>query len=78
MTLLKSPIEYLKGVGPQRAEVLRAELGLQTFNDLLHYFPYRYIDRSQIHQIRDINANTQFIQIKGKIEGFKIEGASRA
>lgn len=77
MSLLKSPIEYLKGVGPQRAEVLRAELGLQTFNDLLHYFPYRYIDRSQIHQIRDINANTQFIQIKGKIEGFKIEGAGR-
>lgn len=78
MSLLKSPIEYLKGVGPQRAEVLRAELGIQTFSDLLHYFPYRYIDRSQIHQIRDINANTQFIQIKGKIEGFKIEGAGRA
>ena len=78
MSLLKSPIEYLKGVGPQRAEVLRAELGIQTFSDLLHYFPYRYIDRSQIHQIRDINANTQFIQIKGKIEGFKIEGVGRA
>lgn len=77
MSLLKSPIEYLKGVGPQRGEVFRTELEVSTFDDLLHYFPYRYIDRSQIHQIRDIHANTQFIQLKGKIEGFKIEGIGR-
>lgn len=77
MSLFKSPIEYLKGVGPQRAETLRAELEVNTFDDLLHYFPYRYIDRSQFHHIRDINDNTQFIQLKGKIEGFKMEGFSR-
>ncbi|HEY0262572.1 MAG TPA: ATP-dependent DNA helicase RecG [Chitinophagales bacterium] len=77
VSLFKSPIEYLKGVGPQRGETLRVELGVSTFDDLLHYFPYRYIDRSQFHKIRDINDNTQFIQIKGKIEGFKIEGIGR-
>jgi ATP-dependent DNA helicase RecG len=77
MSFLTSPIEYLKGVGPQRAEVMRKELEIHTFGDLLHYFPYRYVDRSQIFQIRDINPNTQFIQLKGEMESFKMEGAGR-
>ncbi len=69
--LLQSPIEYLKGVGPQKGEVLRKELHLSTFGDLLNYFPFRYVDRSVIHQVRDINHYTQFIQLKGKIDGFR-------
>ena len=50
--LLQSPIEYLKGVGPQRGEVLRKELGINTFGDLLAHYPFRYVDRSIIHQIK--------------------------
>ncbi len=75
---LTSPIEYLKGVGPQRGEVLRKELEIDTFGDLLHYYPFRYVDRSVIHRIRDINFNTQYIQLKGKINYFEMAGKGRA
>jgi len=77
MSFLSSPIEYLKGVGPQRAEVLRKELDIHTFNDLLHYFPYRYMDRSQIHTVDEINFHTQFIQLKGIINNFKMESTGK-
>ncbi|MEO9257339.1 MAG: hypothetical protein ABI207_03095, partial [Crocinitomicaceae bacterium] len=53
-TILDTPIEYLKGAGPQRADILRKEAGIFTFRDLLFYFPFRYIDRSVIHQVKDI------------------------
>ena len=46
--ILSSPIEYLKGVGPQRAIILRKELGIDTFRDLLELYPYRHLDKSQI------------------------------
>ncbi len=74
---LQTPIEYLKGVGPQRGELLRKELDLHTFGDLLKYYPFRYVDRSIIHHIRDITDFTQFIQLKGKITGFRQAGAGR-
>ena len=74
---LSSPIEYLKGVGPQRGEILRKELHIDTFSDLLHYYPFRYIDRSVIHRISDINEHTQYIQLKGKINYFEMAGAGR-
>jgi ATP-dependent DNA helicase RecG len=74
---LQTPIEYLKGVGPQRGELLRKELGIHTFGDLLKYYPFRYVDRSVIHHIRDINHLTQYIQLKGKISGFRMAGTGR-
>lgn len=70
-TLLQSKIEYLKGVGPQRGEMLQKELHIHTFADLLAYYPFRYVDRSVIHKIRDLNPLTQYIQLKGKITGFR-------
>jgi ATP-dependent DNA helicase RecG len=76
--LLQSPIEYLKGVGPQRGEVLRKELGINTFGDLLAHYPFRYVDRSIIHQIKQITPLTQFIQLKGKISGFKQIGKKQS
>ena len=76
-TLLQSPIEFLKGVGPLRGEILRKELHLQTFGDLLVHYPFRYIDRSVIHKVSEINPLTQFIQLKGKINGFKILGEGK-
>ncbi len=70
-SFLQSPIEYLKGVGPQRGELLRSELDVATFGDLLHYYPFRYVDRSVVHQVKDLNPLTQFIQLKGKLTGFR-------
>ena len=77
MNYLQTPIEYLKGVGPQRAELIKKELEIYTFDDLLHYYPFRYADRSKIHTIKEINPFTQFIQLRGVVKGFKMEGAGR-
>jgi ATP-dependent DNA helicase RecG len=77
-TFLSTPIEYLKGVGPQRAEVLRREMEIDTFRDLLYYYPFRYVDRSVIHRVSDINFNTQYIQLKGKINYFDMVGTGRS
>ena len=77
-TFLSTPIEYLKGVGPQRGEVLRKEMEIDTFRDLLYYYPFRYVDRSVIHRVSDINFNTQYIQLKGKINYFDMVGTGRS
>ena len=65
--MLDKDILYLKGVGPQRAEVLKAELGIATWEDLLEYFPFRYIDRSQIMRIADIQSEAANVQLIGQI-----------
>lgn len=72
-TLLTS-IEYLKSVGPQRADFLKKELQIATYADLLSYYPFRYVDRSKIYGIRDIGPQTQYIQLKGKIGSFRTMG----
>ena len=76
-SLLDTPIEYLKGVGPQRAEVLKKELQIFTFNDLLTYYPFRYVDRTKFYKIKELNPDLAYVQIKGKIENFEIVGKSR-
>ncbi|MBC7849302.1 MAG: ATP-dependent DNA helicase RecG, partial [Chitinophagaceae bacterium] len=65
--ILSNPIEYLKGVGPQRAELLKKELSIFTFKDLLEHFPYRYVDRTQLNSINEIYPGTEFIQVAGKL-----------
>ena len=70
-TILDTEIKYLPGVGPQREKMLRDELGIHTFNDLLQYFPYKYIDRSKIYRIREVTTEMPYIQIKGHIMGFE-------
>lgn len=65
--LLDTPIEYLKGVGPQRAELLKKELQIFTFGDLLNHFPFRYIDKTRVHLVSEISPDAVFIQIKGKL-----------
>ena len=67
MDVLQTPIEYLKGVGPNRANLLKQELNLHTFQDLLHLFPHRYIDRSTFYKIKDLPRNASEVQIKGHI-----------
>ena len=64
---LNTSISYLKGVGPARADLLKSELGIRTFGDLLNFFPNRYIDRSQFIQISQLQQNSSEIQILGKI-----------
>ena len=74
---LQTPIVYLKGVGPSRAELLQKELEIFTFNDLLFHFPYRHLDRSKIYRISEIDAATAYVQLRGKILQFKQLGAGR-
>ena len=76
-TLLQTPIDYLKGVGPSRAEVLRKELGIQTYQDLIHLFPNRYIDRTRFYKVSELQASNAEIQIVGQITGFKEIGQKR-
>ena len=72
--ILAHPIEYLKGVGPQRADLLKKELGIFTFNDLLHHFPYRHIDKTKIHPIIDLTPAVEFAQIKGTLVYYEFIG----
>jgi ATP-dependent DNA helicase RecG len=72
---LDTDIMYLKGVGPKRAEVLKSELGIFNIQDLLYHFPYKYIDKSKTHLIKEISATSAHIQLKGKITGFRTEGS---
>lgn len=67
MDVLQTPIEYLKGVGPTRANLLKQELNIHTFQDLLHFFPNRYIDRSAFYKIKDLSKNTSEVQLIGEI-----------
>jgi ATP-dependent DNA helicase RecG len=78
-SILSSPIEYLKGVGPQRAMILRKELGIDSFGDLLELYPYRHLDKSRVSLISDISTSTEFILIAGSLGTFQIlgEGKSR-
>jgi ATP-dependent DNA helicase RecG len=64
---LRTPIEFLKGVGPVRADILQKEIGIYTFSDLLNYFPFRYIDRSFYHQVADLPFVNSHAQLRGTI-----------
>jgi ATP-dependent DNA helicase RecG len=76
--MLDSPIEFLKGVGPQRGELLRAELGITTFGDLLFHFPFRYIDRSRFHRVREITDDLQQVQLRGVLSQPYLVGEKQA
>lgn len=77
MSYLKTSIEYLKGVGTARAELLKKELGIFTLSDLLFHFPYRHIDRSQVYSIKDIHVDLPYIQLKGKISHLRQVGQKK-
>ena len=78
MAILENPIEYLKGVGPTRAELLKKELSIYTFSDLLYHFPFRYIDKSLIYNICDLSEDLPYIQLRGKIIKFEEKGKFRS
>ena len=64
---LQTPVVYLKGVGPNRAETLKSELGVSTYQDLLNLFPNRYIDKTQYYKIGQLQRSNADVQIIGKI-----------
>lgn len=70
-------IKFLPGVGPKRAETLNKEAGIFSVHDLLYYFPYKYVDRSRIYQIRELDGNMPYIQLKGQILSFETLGEGR-
>ena len=74
---METPIEFLKGVGPKRADILRKEFEIFTFEDLLLYYPYRHIDKSKIYHIADIQSEGAYIQLKGKIVSCELVGQQR-
>lgn len=71
---LNQDIKFLTGVGPKKAELLISELGIYTFNDLLYYFPYKYIDRTKYYKVSEVTGNMPYVQIIGKIESFEKVG----
>lgn len=76
-SFMDTKVEFLKGVGPAKAKLLNEELGIQTFNDLIQHFPFRYEDRSQFQTISQIQPETENVQIKGVIDRLEVVGAAR-
>ena len=76
--ILSNPIEYLKGVGPQRADLLKKELEIFTFRDLLELFPYRHVDRTKVNLISEVTAFTEYIQVAGRLQNIAIIGDKRS
>jgi ATP-dependent DNA helicase RecG len=75
---LETPVEFLKGVGPKRAELLRSELNVRTFGDLITYYPFRYVDRSRIYKISEIEPDLAFVQLRGTLSNIRIIGEKKA
>ncbi|MGL4598072.1 MAG: ATP-dependent DNA helicase RecG, partial [Bacteroidia bacterium] len=76
-SLLDTPIEHLKGVGPERAKLLKSELEIITYGDLLRWYPYRYVDRTRFYTTREISPDLPYIQLRGQILDVKIVGQKR-
>lgn len=75
--ILSSPIEFLKGVGPLRADILKKELQIFTFRDLLDHFPLRHIDRTKITQLASVSPSMEYIQVAGTIQSMQVLGENR-
>jgi ATP-dependent DNA helicase RecG len=74
---LQTPIDYLKGIGPSRADLLKKELGIYTYQDLMNLFPNRYLDRTQYYKINQLQNNNSEVQIIGQIVDIQEAGQSR-
>ncbi|MBE6301754.1 MAG: ATP-dependent DNA helicase RecG [Parabacteroides distasonis] len=77
LELDKRSIMYLPGVGPKKAEILRKEIDVSSYEDLLYYFPYKYIDRSRFYKVAEINGDMPYIQLRGRILFFDTLGEGR-
>ena len=77
-SFLNTPVEYLKSVGPQRGELLKKELRIFRYADLLSYYPFRYVDRTKFYKINEINTDLPYVQLRGKIVHTEMIGVKRA
>ena len=75
--ILENPIEFLKGVGPKKGDLLKKEIGVFTFRDLLMQFPFRYVDKTKFNRIRDINVESETVQVKGILRRIDVIGEGR-
>lgn len=76
-SFLDTPIGYLKGIGPQRAEVLQKELFIFTYKDLITHYPFRYVDRTQFHSVREVTEDSAYYQLRGHIVEIDFVGEKR-
>lgn len=76
-SFFETSVEFLKGVGPQRAALLQKELNIFTYGDLLQHYPFRHEDRTKFYSIREVNETMPNIQIRGRITGFEMPGMAR-
>jgi len=77
VSFFETPIEFLKGVGPQRSELLKKELSIFTYGDLLQHYPFRHEDRTKLYSVSEVNEALPNIQLKGRITGFEMPGMAR-
>lgn len=77
LDLDKRSVTYLAGVGPKKAEILRKEANISSYEDMLYYFPYKYIDRSRFYKVVEIRENMPYIQLKGRFLSFETLGEGR-
>ena len=75
--ILSTEITYLKGVGPKKAAWFKAELGIITFEDLLNYYPFRYVDKSKLYKVKDVITDTTYFQLRGKVSNLVSVGDKR-
>ena len=76
--ILNQEIKFLIGVGPKRAQLLGSELGISSMEDLIYYFPYKYVDRTKFYKISEVHGDLPYIQIRGQITGYRIAGGGSA
>jgi ATP-dependent DNA helicase RecG len=76
--ILNNPIEYIHGISTLRGDMLRKELQIFTFNDLLNYFPLRHVDKTKVDKIGDLNSSTEYTQVSGTITDIEILGEKRS
>ncbi len=74
---LENSIEFLKGVGPKRAEILQKELNIFTWGDLIQHYPFRYVDKSKFYTVSEVNEASQYIQLKGTLDSLQVAGSGR-
>ena len=74
---LSKDITFLPGVGPKKAELLKQELQIVSYEDMLYYFPYKYVDRSKFYSVRELNPNMPYVQVKGRLKSLKTVGKGR-
>lgn len=74
---LSTSVEFLKGVGPQRADLLKKELGIYTYEDLLSHYPFRYVDRTKFYKVNEVRHDMPHVQLRGTIRSFSIVGEKR-